>query len=113
VSRVRDAVSESSVSKSAVREATAFTLDAAAEITPEIADARRFEERMRHGVRDGSFYALLVAPKHYELACCGICRRFPGRACRLRGPLPRRASAGRREGEGELGRRREHRCPAP
>jgi hypothetical protein len=48
-----------------------------AEITPEIADARQFEERLRHGIKEGSFYTLLVAPKYYKRACHELSRRFP------------------------------------
>ena len=47
------------------------------EITPEIADARQFEERLRHGIKEGSFYTLLVNPRYYQRACQELCRRFP------------------------------------
>ena len=47
------------------------------EITPEIADARQFEERLRRGIKEGSFYTLLVNPKYYQRACQELCRRFP------------------------------------
>ena len=49
----------------------------ATEITPEIADARQFEERLRHGIKEGSFYTLLVNPKYYQRAYQELCRRFP------------------------------------
>ena len=47
------------------------------EITPEIADARQFEERLRHGIKEGSFYTLLVNPRYYQRAYQELCRRFP------------------------------------
>jgi hypothetical protein len=47
------------------------------EITPEIADARQFEERLQRGIRDGSFLALMVNPKCYQRACQELCHRFP------------------------------------
>jgi hypothetical protein len=48
-----------------------------AEITPEIADARQFEERLQRGIRDGAFLALMVTPKCYQRACQELCHRFP------------------------------------
>ena len=56
---------------------TAVMLHASEEITPEIADARQFEERLQRGVRDGSFLVLLVNPKYYQQACQELCARFP------------------------------------
>jgi hypothetical protein len=47
------------------------------EITPEVADARQFEDRLRHGIKEGSFYTLLVNPRYYQRACQELCRRFP------------------------------------
>lgn len=47
------------------------------EITPEIADARQFEERLQRGIKEGSFLALMVNPKHYQRACRELCERFP------------------------------------
>ena len=41
------------------------------------ADARQFEERLKHGLKEGSFYTLLVNPKYYQKACEELCRRFP------------------------------------
>ena len=52
---------------------TAVMPHAGEEITPEIADARQFEERLQRGVRDGSFLALLVNPKYYQQACQELC----------------------------------------
>jgi serine/threonine protein kinase len=45
-------------------------------ITPEIADARQFEERLHRADREGSFLALMVNPKHYQQAIDEIRRRF-------------------------------------
>src|SRR5262249_37702023 len=50
--------------------------DDGVEPSPEIVDARQFEERLQHGIKDGSFYTLLVAPKYYERAFQELTRRF-------------------------------------
>lgn len=47
------------------------------EMTPEIADARQFEERLERGIKDGSFLALLVNPQQYQRARKELTRRFP------------------------------------
>jgi serine/threonine protein kinase len=77
VSRARETGSISSGSESISRMPTAVMPHAGEEITPEIADARQFEERLRRGVRDGSFLVLLVNPKYYQQACQELCERFP------------------------------------
>jgi hypothetical protein len=77
VSRFQDSVLISSQSKSALRESTAEALDGDREVTPDEADARQFEERLRRGIKDGSFYTLLVNPKYYKRAYEELCRRFP------------------------------------
>ena len=46
-------------------------------MTPEQADARRFEERLRRGAQEGSFLALVVNPKRYESAGRALSERFP------------------------------------
>jgi hypothetical protein len=51
----------------------------ASEITPEIADARQFEERLERGIKEGSFLALLVEPKYYQRAMRELSARFPVR----------------------------------
>ena len=56
---------------------TAAGVSEVEEITPEIADARQFEERLQRGIKDGSFLALMVNPKHYQRACRELCERFP------------------------------------
>ena len=43
----------------------------------EVADARQFAERLRHGIKEGSFYTLLVNPKYYQRAYEELCRQFP------------------------------------
>ncbi len=77
VSRLRDTLTVSSRSESAVREPTGMAPEQGQEVTPEIADARQFEERLKHGIKEGSFYTLLVNPKYYQKACEELCRRFP------------------------------------
>ena len=77
VSRLRDSISVSSRSESAVRQPTGMAPEEGLEVTPEVADARQFEERLKHGIKEGSFYTLLVNPKYYQRACQELCRRFP------------------------------------
>ncbi|HKI18059.1 MAG TPA: BREX system serine/threonine kinase PglW, partial [Isosphaeraceae bacterium] len=77
VSRLRDSISVSSRSESAVRQPTGMIPEGGLEVTPEIADARQFEDRLKHGIKEGSFYTLLVNPKYYQRASQELCRRFP------------------------------------
>ena len=49
----------------------------AAEITPEVAQARQFEERLRRAISDPAFIAMTVEPRGYFLARDELCRRFP------------------------------------
>ena len=60
-----------------MRQPTGMAPEKGLEVTPEIADARQFEERLRHGIKEGSFYTLLVNPKYYQRACQELSRRFP------------------------------------
>ena len=76
VSRAYEAGSISSGSESLSRLPTAMTPQVGEAITPELADARQFEERLQRGVRDGSFLALLVNPKYYQHAAQELCARF-------------------------------------
>jgi hypothetical protein len=76
VGRGQDSYTVSTTSKVHSRQATALAPEGGAELSPEIADARQFEERLQHGIKDGSFYTLLVAPKYYERACQELLRRF-------------------------------------
>lgn len=77
VSRVRGPESVTSGSDSVSRLPTAIEPLADEAITPEIADARQFEERLQRSVQDGSFLALLVNPKYYQRASAELCERFP------------------------------------
>ena len=47
------------------------------EITPELAQARQFDERLERAAKDGSFIAMTVAPKGYYRAQDRLCERFP------------------------------------
>jgi hypothetical protein len=80
VARIRDVVSITSGSESISRAATSSGLAANAqatpEITPEIADARQFEERLERGIKEGSFLALIVNPKCYQRAVIELQNRF-------------------------------------
>ena len=77
VSPLRDLLSVTSGSESIQRQQTQPGQSAAGEVTPEEADARQFEERLQRSIREGSFLALLVNPKHYDRARSELCRRFP------------------------------------
>ena len=77
ISRLHETASVTSGSDSISRMPTAMRPREGEEITPEVADARQFEERLQRGVRDGSFLALLVHPKYYQRACQELCERFP------------------------------------
>ena len=45
--------------------------------TPEVALAREFEDKLKHGLKNGSFYALLVPPRMYQRALEELLERFP------------------------------------
>lgn len=81
VARFRDVVSITSGSESISRAPTSLgsgtTHQATPEITPEIADARQFEERLDRGIKEGSFLALIVNPKCYHRAIRELQHRFP------------------------------------
>ena len=47
------------------------------EMTPELADARQFEERLQRGIQSGSFLALLVSPQRYQRGRAELAQRFP------------------------------------
>ena len=80
VARLRDVVSITSGSESISRAATssgsAANKQTTQEITPEIADARQFEERLERGIKEGSFLALIVNPKCYQRAVKELQNRF-------------------------------------
>ena len=48
-------------------------------VPPELAEARAFEDRLRYAEKDGSFLALTVAPKYYDLAHGELTNRFATR----------------------------------
>ncbi len=77
VSRFRDAAAITSGSASVSRLPTVLGPSPSLEITPEIADARQFEERLQRACKDGAFLVLLTHPKYYQRACDELCRRFP------------------------------------
>jgi len=77
VSRLRDNVAITSGSESFSRLSTSTGQLPVGEMTPEIADARQFEERLERGIKEGSFLALIVNPKCYERAAEELSERFP------------------------------------
>lgn len=85
VSPLRNATSVTSGSFPPPRQPTAAGEMAPGDITPEVADARAFEERLHRAVKDGSFLALLVDPKSYEQAADELSRRFPVQLVDLEG----------------------------
>lgn len=68
VSKLRDVISVTSESRSTSRAQSGVAVNGVDDISPELADERQFEERLRHGIKDGSFYALLVTPRFYACA---------------------------------------------
>ena len=74
---MRDAAAITSGSASVSRLPTVLGSLQSLEITPEIADARRFEERLQRACKDGAFLVLLTQPKYYQRACDELCGRFP------------------------------------
>jgi hypothetical protein len=77
VSRFRDTTVVTSGSESVSRLPTVLGPSQSIEVTPEIADARQFEERLQRACKDGAFLVLLAHPKYYQRACDELCRRFP------------------------------------
>lgn len=77
VARPADLFSVPSASEPLARAGTGSAPGEPGEITPEIADARQFEERLQRGIREGSFLLLLVDPHYYADACGELSRRFP------------------------------------
>jgi len=64
----------SSGSASVSRWSTSLPTDEPGEVTPEIADARQFEERLQRALTDGAFLALSVHPREYAKAQAALCR---------------------------------------
>jgi hypothetical protein len=78
INRLRDATTPTSSSVAPLsRRSTANGASATGETTPEIADARQFEERLQRSLKDGSFQALMVTEPHYQRACEELRHRFP------------------------------------
>ena len=77
VSRSRDTGAVTSGSESVSRWTTSSVQSSPGEITPEIADARQFEERLERGIKEGAFLALIVNPKCYQRATQKLSERFP------------------------------------
>lgn len=75
ISRLEEFAAVSS-SQSISRLSTATGAVESEEITPEIADARQFEERLQRGIREGAFSVLLVNPRYYQQAYRELCDRF-------------------------------------
>ncbi|WP_017326156.1 BREX system serine/threonine kinase PglW [Synechococcus sp. PCC 7336] len=76
VNRAREHLSLSSSTSFARLPTGAFSEDGQ-EMTPEEADARLLEDRLKRGIKEGSFLALLVNPKCYQRAQQELCDRFP------------------------------------
>ena len=64
----------SSGSASVSRWNTSQPLAEPGEVTPELADARQFEERLQRALADGAFLALTVHPREYSKAQEALCR---------------------------------------
>jgi hypothetical protein len=47
------------------------------EVTPDVAEARAFEERLQHAYKDGGFLVLTVRPSRMRFAEAELLRRFP------------------------------------
>ncbi len=51
--------------------------DPTAQITPDVAEARQFDERLERGLAAGTFIAMTVEPRGYERAVKRLTARFP------------------------------------
>lgn len=85
ISPLRDNISVTGGSQTLDRKTTRRGPGEIGDISPEEADARRFEERLQRSVDEGAFLALLVHPKYYERAQEELCRRFPLRLVDMEG----------------------------
>ncbi|MEM9351604.1 MAG: BREX system serine/threonine kinase PglW [Planctomycetota bacterium] len=74
--QVTDRHSVSSLSTSLQRWATSSGTVHFDEITPEVAEARQFEERLNVSLRDNAFQVLLVPPKRFDAARDELLHRF-------------------------------------
>ena len=76
VSRFRDAVSVTTASTPAPRQPTAPGREVREVFSPEEADARLFEEKLRRSLKEGAFLTLLVAQRSYQPALRELESRF-------------------------------------
>jgi hypothetical protein len=67
----------------ATRLPTQYTIQPGMEVTPEIADARSLEEKLRYAARQGAFLILSVEPQWLGRARQELARRFPVSVCDL------------------------------
>ena len=67
----------------ATRLSTQFTIQPGVEVTPEIADARSLEEKLRYAAREGAFLVLSVEPQWLGRARLELARRFSVSVCDL------------------------------
>jgi serine/threonine protein kinase len=65
------------------RLSTQFTIQPGAEVTPDIADARSLEEKLRYASDQGAFLVISVEPQWIERARQELSRRFPVSVCDL------------------------------
>jgi serine/threonine protein kinase len=80
VNLVRDSVPISSASSPPPRLSTGPGRDPREPITPEEADARQFEEKLRRSLKDGAFLTLMIPPRSFEQARRELEGRFSLRA---------------------------------
>ncbi len=69
------------------------TGEPAVEITPEVADARTFEDKLRHAAKHGAFLALTVRPRDLRRAERELADRFPVQPCSVEDLLLREMRA--------------------
>jgi len=67
----------------ATRLSTQVTIQPGAEVTPEVADARSLEEKLRYASKQGAFLVLSVDPPALGRARRELARRFPVSECDL------------------------------
>jgi hypothetical protein len=76
VNRILQTTSLTHSTDTVQRRATMTAFVETRDVTPEVADARQFEERLQRAVKEGAFLALLVDPHHYQRAMEEIERRY-------------------------------------
>lgn len=85
ISPYQRSVSVTTGSLTVSRMATLDSSGQAEQLTPEISDAKEFEERLQRATKQGAFLALLVNPKYYQRAAQEIVRRLPVNVIDLEG----------------------------